>query len=238
MNMKEDALLQLYGKQLIKKIDSIIDPGLWNGKMGMAITFFHLFRITKKPEYEMLANDLIEEIYSSTSNSIPFHFADGLLGIGSGFEYIISKGFVEGNSDEILQEIDQITKNMIDCRPIDSLDIGKGVCGIGCYLYYRLKNKPKNDESMTTLKLEEYLIYLIDWIEELLLKEKKTTKYNDAYFLLCRLQKLDVFNYKVEKLITFCLQKMIDGNHRVQDHYGLLGIPSLKILEPWIDPMN
>ncbi|WP_286845416.1 lanthionine synthetase LanC family protein [Proteiniphilum sp. UBA5346] len=232
--MREDTFLQSYGQLLIKKSISIVELGLWNGKMGMAITLFHLFRITKKPEYEMQANDLIEEIYGSISNSIPFHFADGLLGIGCGFEYIVGKGFVEGDSDEILLEIDQITKNMIDFRPMDSLDIGKGVCGVGCYLYYRLRNKLGNDESMTTLKLKEYLIYLIDWIEELLLKTKEKTDYNDVYCLFCRFRELDVFNYKVEKLATFCLEKMLDSNCLIQDNYDLLGIQSLKVLKPWI----
>lgn len=232
--MQNLSFLQSYAASLIRRIDSISEPGLWDGKMGAAITLFHLFRITREKACGMQANDLIDGVYSRISDSMSFHFASGLLGIGCGIEYILEKRFMEGNSDEILPEIDRVAKNMIDCRPIDSLDIAKGICGVGCYLYYRLKNKPENDESMTTLKLKEYLIYLIDWLEELLLKTEVETDYNNAYFLLCRLRKLDVFNYKVDKLITFCIQKMMDGNCRVQDHYHLLGIPSLKILKPWM----
>ena len=114
------------------------------------------------------------------------------------------------------------------------LGIDNGVCGVGYYLYRRLKNKPDNDKSMLTLKFKEYLIYLIDWIEELLLKTKEKDDYNDAYFLLCRLHRLDVFNHKIERMMGFCLRKLIDFNCRISDPYELLGIESLKILKSWI----
>ena len=87
---------------------------------------------------------------------------------------------------------------------------------------------------MLTLKFKEYLIYLIDWIEELLLKMKEKDDYNDAYFLLCRLHRLDVFNHKIERMMCLCLRKLIDFNCRISDPYELLGIESLKILKPWI----
>lgn len=234
--MQDFSFLQSYAASLIRRIDSISEPGLWDGKMGIAITLYHLSKLMQQNEYGERANGMIDEIYGDLTSSTSFFFSDGLIGIGCGTEYLISNGFVEGDSDEVLSEIDQEARNIIDYRPTDlkSLKIGKGICGVGCYLYYRLKNKPQNDESMTTLKLKEYLIYLIDWLEELLLKTEVETDYNNAYFLLCRLRKLDVFNYKVDKLITFCIQKMMDGNCRVQDHYHLLGIPSLKILKPWM----
>lgn len=87
---------------------------------------------------------------------------------------------------------------------------------------------------MIVLKLKEYLIYLIDWMEELIQKTTDKQEYNDAYFLLARLHKLNVFNHKVEKLSAVCLRKMIDFNCRITDGYELLGIPSLKALKPWM----
>jgi|LSQX01.2.fsa_nt_gb hypothetical protein len=227
-------------KRFVDRGKNTFDIGLWNGKMGIAIYLLHLSRIMHNNEYEFQANDLIDAVFSDISNKVPVYFADGLLGIGCGVEYIIDKGFVEGDSDEILKEIDQMVKNIIDMRPtdLDSLDIDKGVCGVGCYLYYRLRKKSKNDESITTLKLKEYLIYLIDWMEELLLKTNKIKEYNDAYFLLCLFLDLDVLNHKVEKMIGFCLQNMNDEDYPLQDHYELLGIRSLKMLKPWILQTN
>jgi len=229
-----NLFLNDYKDRLIEKAKYNDELGLWNGKMGIAISLLHLSRITKNNDLENVANELLNAVFKNLSYQMPFTFADGLLGIGCGFEYIIRKGFVEGDSDEILSEIDQIANNIINSRSIKSLDIEKGLCGVGYYLYYRLEKKSNNDESFITLNLKEHLIYLIDWFEELLIKTKTEQDYINSYFLLCRLQKLNVFNHKVEKLITLCLQKIVDLNCHIRDNYELLGINSLKVLKPWI----
>lgn len=230
---KGHAFLKGYTKRLIEK-GRCPDIGLWNGKMGIAIYLLHLARITQDEKYENLASELTDAVYGQISLDLPFCFDNGLLGIGCGFEHIIHNGFADAARDEILSEIDAVAINIIDSRPIDNLGLGKGVCGIGCYLYYRLKNRPDDNNSMIVLKLKEYLIYLIDWMEELIQKTTDKQEYNDAYFLLARLHKLDVFNHKIEKLSAVCLRKMIDFNCRITDGYELLGIPSLKALKPWM----
>lgn len=234
--MQDFSFLQSYAESLVEKGSSIPGLGLWDGKMGIAITLYHLSKLMQQNEYGERANGMIDEIYGDLTSSTSYFFSDGLIGIGCGTEYLISNGFVEGDSDEVLSEIDQEARNIIDYRPTDlkSLKIGKGICGVGCYLYYRLRDKPKNDDSMITLKLKEYLIYLIDWIEELLLEGSEKTVHSNVYFLLCMLHELDVFNFKVEKLAASCLQKMMDDNCHAQDHYELLNIFYLKVLKPWI----
>ncbi len=147
---------------------------------------------------------------------------------------MIHHRFVDADRDEILSEMDTVVRSIVDSRPIDNLSLGKGICGIGYYLFYRLKDRRYDDESMTVLKLKEFLIYFIDWMEELISKTTDKQEYNDAYFLLARLYKLNVFNHKIEKLSTMCLRKMIDFNCRIVDDYEFLGIPSLKILKLWM----
>jgi hypothetical protein len=232
--MNSYNFLQPYADFLLEKSNSVSNLTLWHGKTGIAITLLHLSRITNEEKYALYANKLIDEVSENISTEIPFCFGNGLLGIGCGLQYIINERFMEGDSDEILSEIDQVAINIINHRPVNSLSIETGICGVGFYLYNRLKNRPKDDENIITLKLKEHLIYLIDRIEELLLETKELQDYNDTYFLLCRLQKLDVFNHKVEKLIAFCLQKIVECNCNIQDNYELLGINSLKLLKLWI----
>ena len=226
--------IKTYPFQLLEKEKLTSNLGLWNGKMGTAIYLLHLSQITEDENCALHANELIDDVCETISLEIPFYFGNGLLGIGCGLQYIIDEQFMAGDSDEILSEIDQMAKNAINSRPTNSLTIENGVCGIGFYLYHRLKNRTENDESITTLKLKEHLIYLIDWIEKLLLKTTEQQDYNDTYFLLCRLHQLNVFNHKVEKLIDFCLQKIVEHNCCVQDNYDLLGINSLKLLKLWM----
>lgn len=231
---KEYILLKNYTTRLVEKGTCLPDIGLWSGKMGIAIYLLYASQITKSKEYEHEASKLIDAVYKQLSLNLPLTFDNGLIGIGCGFEHIICKGFVNADSDDILSEIDIVAKSIIDSRSINDLDFGKGICGIGYYLYHRLRYRNNDDKSMIVLKLKEYLIYLIDWLEEQVLKTVDKQGYNDAYFLLARLYKLNVFNHKVERLATMCLRKMIDFNCRVVDNYELLGIPSLKVLKPWI----
>lgn len=234
MDEKIHIFLKGYTERLIEKGKCLPGIGLWDGKMGIAIYLFHLARITQNEKYKDEASELIDAVYEELSLDIPLTFDNGLLGVGCGFEYIISKGFVEAVSDVILFEIDLLIRNIIDSRPIDNLGFDKGVCGVGYYLYHRLKNQKDEDENMVVLKLKEYLIYLIDWMEELIQKTTDKQEYNDAYFLLARLHKLNVFNHKVEKLLAICSRKIIDFNCPITDNYELLGIDSLKILKPWM----
>lgn len=232
--VQEYNFLKGYTERLIVKGQCLSDIGLWNGKMGIAIYLFHLARITQNEQYENLASDFIEAVYQEISFDIPLCFDNGLLGVGCGFEHIIQNKFMDTDRDELLSEIDTVAINSIDSRLVNSLGLEKGICGIGYYLYHRLKKRSDNEDSMTVLMLKEFFIYLIDWMEEQIHKTTDKQEYNAAYFLLVRLHKLDIFNHKIEKLSAVCLRKMIDLNCQITDSYELLGIPSLKVLKPWI----
>lgn len=231
---KTHAFLKPYTDRLIETGKCFPNIGLWDGKTGIAIFLFHVSKIVKDEKYENEATRLFDAVYEQIYNGMSLNFDDGLMGIGCGIEYLISKGFVAGDSDEILQEIDIVVGSAIDMRPIDLLNLEKGVCGIGCYLYYRLKKRTDNDDSIVVLQLKEYLISFVDWMEGLILKTADKKDYNDAYFLLIRLYKLNVCNYKVERLMSLCLRKLIDFHCPVADRYELLGVDSLKALKPWI----
>lgn len=233
--MRDYSFLQSHGESLVKESDSLSESGLWNGKMGYAITLFHLAQVTQNKLYENTSFKLIDSISENLFFEMPFSFGNGLLGIGAGFEYIINKGFVEGDSDEILSETDMIAYAVIGQRPTVNLNLEEGVCGIGYYLFYRLKNKENTNDSLTTLMGKEHLIYLIDWIEELLPINENHQEICDTYFLLSRLHTLDVINFKIEKLIDVCLDKMKKNKfYRFTDNYSCLGIDSLKLLTPWM----
>lgn len=233
--MRDYPFLRLYGELLVKQSDSMLEPGLWNGKMGSAITLFHLARITQSSLYENTSFKLIDAIWEDLFVEMPFSFGNGLLGIGCGIQYAINEGFVGGDSDEILSETDIIAYTVIGQRPTENLNLEEGVCGIGYYLFYRLKDKENTNDSLTTLVGKEHLIYLIDWIEELLPINENHQAICDTYFMLSRLHTLDVINFKIEKLIDICLDKMNKNKlYSFTDNYYCLGIDSLKLLTPWI----
>ena len=82
-------------------IDNI---GLMHGKMGISVYFFHLARSTRNKVYEEYAGELIDEIYEEIIVNTPVNFENGLAGIGWGIEYLVQNGFIEADTDEVLED--------------------------------------------------------------------------------------------------------------------------------------
>lgn len=186
-----------------KRIESL---GM-QGEMGRVVELFHLHRQTGEEKWQEKAETLLDEVMSRCSSALPVAYGSGLCGIGVGIEYLIQEGFVEGDSDEVLNEVDYLLYNVVNGRAIRGLSMENGVCGVGYYFYFRLR-KRKDSDSITVLRTKEHLIYLIDWIADLLPETKHLPALYDTFFLLCQLHTLNVFNAKVEKLMEYCLKEI------------------------------
>lgn len=113
--------------------------GLYHGKMGIAIFFCHYARYINDISYNDFAGILIEQIYEEIHDKMYFDMEDGLCGIGWGIEYLIQNKFMEGNSQDILYEIDV---KIMERDPLHLSDksIRTGSGGILLYSTYRFQN--------------------------------------------------------------------------------------------------
>lgn len=174
-------------------IDNI---GLLNGKMGIAIAFFHLSRKTGNSLYENYAGELIDEIYNEISTSTPWNFADGLAGIGWGIEYLAQNNFIEANTDEILIEIDSKITDLEKKLPKE-INISNGLLGIGAYMLFRIKGQQIDTQNLQRLKNRQLF--------DIILKEINKRTQNVLYLIeeptkLIK-QELNILNNKSEQKI-------------------------------------
>lgn len=114
--------------------------GLWNGKTGMAIFFFLLSRQTHNRWYEEFAGELLDDVCNNLSLHCPITFADGLCGIGWAIEFLKKEGFIEGDTDEILEEVDKRVMER-DVRRITDTSLETGLAGIVAYIRSRLESE-------------------------------------------------------------------------------------------------
>ena len=114
--------------------------GLWEGKMGMSLFFFLLSRHTGNHWYEEFAGELLEDVCGSLSQRCSVTFADGLCGIGWAIEFLKKEGFVEGDTDEILEEVDRQVMER-DVRRITDASLETGLAGIAAYVRSRLDSE-------------------------------------------------------------------------------------------------
>lgn len=186
--------------------EKTVSPGM-KGMMGETIAFFRLFRQTGLKVWEEKAEVLLDEVMECCTLDTPTTYDYGLCGVGVGIEYLIQEGFVDGNSDEILLEVDSKIYSAINQRSLQSIGLEEGVCGLAYYLYFRLHWRLDSDDRVV-LRSKEHLIYLIDWIADLLPKSLSSSNLGEVYVILCLLHQLDVLNAKIEKLMDYCLKEI------------------------------
>ena len=135
---KINRQLQQIADFLINKADFLGNVGLFNGKTGVALFLFHLGRETGNKAYEEFAGELTDRICESLSNpDLPFSYANGLAGIGTGIDYMIKQKFIDADSDVFLEDFDSIIYQLIQNFLPSMSEINMEIMGFGRYLVER-----------------------------------------------------------------------------------------------------
>lgn len=90
--------------------------------------------------FEKLASAYLNKIINEVSFEIPMNFGNGLLGFGYLIEYIIQHHLIDGDTDEILYELDKRIE-CIDLMLLEDNSLDTGVLGYIMYAYARIKGK-------------------------------------------------------------------------------------------------
>jgi len=147
------------------------NPGLLNGKMGIALFFYSYARYSSNKAFEDYAGELIDDIYKSINAQIPVNLSDGLTGIGWGIEYLVKNGYVQADTDEALQEIDVAVYQSMVQRPV-LMDNDDAIFSYGFYYLARLQGRENDDDNLNALIKKQQLIYLTDECERLMILKK------------------------------------------------------------------
>lgn len=124
---------------LLVNYNCILGLGLLHGKMGGVLFFILYSRYTKCDIYEEYADMLMKDIYNKIYDDISINFEIGLCGIGWCIEYLVHNKLINGNTDEILYEIDQKVM-CLDPSRIDDYSMKTGFGGILMYINARIKS--------------------------------------------------------------------------------------------------
>ena len=191
---------------------SFIDNlGLMHGKMGIAIYFFHLARETKNQIYEDYAGELIDEIYEEITTTTPLDFENGLAGIGWGIEYLVQNGFIEADTNEVLEDFDK--RLQPSQEQFQGIGLLNGLTGLGAYYLKRVLKPASTDEEVPTLINKQMLAHLIDALELQIDSEgainliqgtktfSLTWDYPVLIAFLTEVYQLNLFNFKVGRLL-------------------------------------
>jgi hypothetical protein len=239
--------LDLITKELKSNRDLVTCPGLFFGKMGLAIYFFNYARFSQKKYFEDTAFELIEAIRSVINDNTPVDYCTGLSGIGAGIEYLAQNGFIKAQVDAILKDIDSKIFQSIVYTDSSDLSLQTGLSGLGRYLLFRVNSPMSSLEKKESLTNRMLLVHLIDKLEALLLENISLKDEYDAYYFLTEVQLKKIYPTKVDKLIKknwnnqekqkrkthfsihLCENNQFNGNYSFYNGLTHLGLQLLSI---------
>lgn len=211
-------MLSEFDRKIIQYSSSIKDLGLMEGKMGACLFFYIIGKAQKKSHFNKQGELLLDNIINEVSSNIPTNFGRGLAGIGWGVEYLIQNKYVDGNSDEILEDIDNQILLTLSTINNFGLDISDGLSGYILYLVQRLKNKRTGKRSLSFDLNKELLIYTLNRIHKKEIKENFSFSdviqfdFFQGHTYLLRLLRhvydLHLFNDKVEHMASDLLSQL------------------------------
>jgi glycosyltransferase involved in cell wall biosynthesis len=159
---------------IVCHIDQSKGIGLMTGKMGIALLLFHYAKFSLNPFFSQLAKSLLDNVVDAVSENIPLNFADGLLGIGWGINYLSLHKFIKGDVNEILSDLD-LKVMEISPRRINRYDLFYGFGGIVRYIMCRLyfENRRNKDNNLFS---PDFLLEVYKKSKEII----ETGKYNSC----------------------------------------------------------
>lgn len=138
--------------------------GLYYGRLGLVIFFYHYAAYAGDTQYISLADKMLNDLLSNLSKDIPVDISNGLCGIGLAIGYLICNGFVEGDPDEVLSEMDKMIVDKTDFE-IEDWSFETGIMGIIYYVAYRLSTMKRRQESSFSPQYIGNLLHVISKLQ-------------------------------------------------------------------------
>jgi hypothetical protein len=136
MNSKRDVI-----ENRLKDFTDSLPLGLFKGKLGVCL---YLYNKAKEETASELLNGINGHLQSMKGD---ISVSDGLSGVGLTVNYLVKKGYIKGNVDAVLQEIDDlIFKQLAFEKYSKSYDINQ-LLPILYYLSVRWELQEKNSEA-------------------------------------------------------------------------------------------
>jgi len=135
--------------------------GLLFGKTGIALFMYLYSRYSGNKEARSFAEDLTDVILGEVGNDISVDYARGLSGFGTGIEFLAQHGFVDPNTDEVLDELDLLLQGLL-FHPSHGTDW----IGIGNYFAARLSNPANPKDTDIAIRNQTSLGKLVEFLHK------------------------------------------------------------------------
>lgn len=135
---------------------------LYDGKAGEAILLYLLSKNERYNHLTDIALEKLNEIGDHITQIESLSFSDGLAGIGWAIEWAAQNNFLEANTDEILEDIDDTLYKSVVYIPSENISLATGVLGKLLFFLARYKSRNLGSHRLKNIAHEECLVLLTD----------------------------------------------------------------------------
>jgi len=208
--------LNMIARILLQNINTIQNPGLLEGRTGISLFILSYYKLTGKRKFLDIGLALFESVNDNLKLlKDDYTFGSGLAGISWYVEYLAQHGYIENDTDEILEEI-CTQLNSFDFNEISDMDLSKGLIGYAMHFLSRMSNPDFKLKTDIHRREKEICSKIIDLFEEYLhkIKQNDSTAFSEnnniagVILFLCQLHKLHFQNEKIlpilQEFVNYC----------------------------------
>jgi hypothetical protein len=152
-----NSIIDKYRRCPLKEIEQY---GLTEGLGGITIIYYLLSEYTGSPELAVAAKNAIDKLFEGASEMRSLDFEDGLTGICWGIEWLKDNRLINYNTDEILEEVDDVVYNNLFSKiGKDDTDI-EDIIDLSKYLLSRFKSRNLSSRYIKIIHQECLLLSL------------------------------------------------------------------------------
>lgn len=154
--------------------------GIFDGKAAVILYSYYSCEVNENNFQTNIAFSLLEETISQINILTPLTFGNGISGIGGILEHLTQEGYLEQDTNELLQESESYLLSAVYGAKLQDIGIADGVSGLGLYFLYRLAAAIPAP-PFQQLRFKEAIIACVDQIANRLQK-MQNGPYNFSVF--------------------------------------------------------
>ena len=238
-----ESVFSILNERLTNLAKDTYPLGLAEGKMGICLYFYYLSSLMNNKKYSKIGGVFMEEIYQHIHEIPSLGFEYGLTGIACGIDILVRNGYVEGNINTILEDIDNhiLLKTLSDDAQIDS---GEEQVYLLYYLCRRMQMQKKNSGEIFIY--EELIIKYLNKFYQNLPADffEEPLSYSLDFLLpkflyvLSLIHTFDFYNYRTTRIINELSPRILSRlpllhSNRLFLLWGLLTLKKVTKLKTW-----
>lgn len=189
--------------------------GIWRGKLSKVLFSCILHEYYPEKVDLIGTAETMEQMVEAIPNIKNVSFTDGLCGIGWAVEWLCQTSFIDENSDEILEEVDNLLYKLSMYQFDESISLTSGTLAKLLYFFKRYEAN-NNTNRYQRISIQDCIVVLIDNLKDNLFQKEYCFDYDsieevsNAMILFAKIYPTRIHFQVVEQVLFYLVESSLD----------------------------